>query len=226
MAIQIPARKRTTTPEFQAGAFTCPHCHVLSQMAWSETQANGLKGSPERVSLSTCENCHKAGIWTSVLRYNEDRTPIWIASLVYPQFVKHYPHESSPGDVKQDFEQAAKILSTSPKASAALLRLAVQKLIICAGETNSNLNEAIKSLVSKGLSPQLQQALDIVRVTGNNSVHPGQMDENDIAEIADGLFEIVNLICEELIARPERIKSLYEKLPTDSLKQIQRRDGT
>ncbi|MBS1972662.1 MAG: DUF4145 domain-containing protein [Bdellovibrionales bacterium] len=222
--IQLPGRVKSVKPTFQADSFTCPHCGVFSQMTWSETQANGSNNS-ERICLSKCESCDRFAIWTAFLTYNSDRRANWNATLVHPRSAKHQPHDQLPADVKRDFEEAANVLSFSPKASAALLRLAVQKLIPHAGETNSNLNEAIKSLVSKGLSPQIQQALDIVRITGNNAVHPGQMDEKDISEIADALFEIINLICEEFIAKPERIKSLYERLPSESLKQIKRRDA-
>ncbi|WP_415663473.1 DUF4145 domain-containing protein [Vibrio taketomensis] len=46
------------------------------------------------------------------------------------------------------------------------------------------MNNDIKELVSEGLSPKIQQALDSLRVVGNNAVHPGQINIDDNAEVA------------------------------------------
>jgi hypothetical protein len=78
--------------------------------------------------------------------------------------------------------------------------------------------------VRKGLETEIQQALDIVRVTGNNAVHPGQIELKDNKAIAMTLFELVNLIVERHIATPNRIKSMFEKLPPRALRSIEERD--
>lgn len=117
------------------------------------------------------------------------------------------------------------MIAISPRASAALLRLALEKLLAHAGSKEANLNDTIKAFVSKGLPKEVQQALDIVRVTGNSAVHPGKMDDADVAEISISLFELINFLCEELIARQQRLNNLYNKLPSSILAQISRRDG-
>ena len=62
------------------------------------------------------------------------------------------------------------------KGSTALLRLALQKLLKQVGKSGKNINGDIKELVAEGLSPKIQQALDLLRVVGNNAVHPGQIN--------------------------------------------------
>jgi hypothetical protein len=64
-----------------------------------------------------------------------------------------------------------------------------------------------------------------VRITGNNSVHPGRMDMDDNREMAEGLFMLLNEIADEAIARDKRIDGFYESLPEDDLKCIENRDG-
>jgi hypothetical protein len=71
---------------------------------------------------------------------------------------------------------------------------------------------------------QIQQALDIVRVVGNNAVHPGTIDLSDDDKTAQQLFGIVNLIAVSMITQPKRIKELYEALPGDARKAIEKRD--
>jgi hypothetical protein len=92
------------------------------------------------------------------------------------------------------------------------------------GESGDNINADIKDLVEKGLPVQIQQALDAVRVIGNESVHPGEMNLNDSPEVARALFGLVNLIVDNRIAQPKRIAELYGSLPADKLAAIAKRD--
>jgi len=131
-----------------------------------------------------------------------------------------------PEDIRADFNEAREIFFLSPRGAAALLRLAVQKLCIVLGESGKNINDDIASLVKKGLSVQIQQALDIVRVIGNDAVHPGQIDLNDDPATAESLFELVNLIIEEKISEPKRLKEMYDKLPATKRDAIAKRDAT
>ena len=124
-----------------------------------------------------------------------------------------------------DFEEARKILADSPRGAAALLRLCVQKICIQLGETGKHIDTDIASLVSKGLSKTIQQALDIVRVVGNESVHPGQMDLTDNEGTARQLFDLVNLIAETRISEPKRIDALYQSLPESKRQGIENRDN-
>jgi hypothetical protein len=75
--------------------------------------------------------------------------------------------------------------------------------------------------VKKGLEPQVQQALDIVRVIGNNAVHPGEITVNDNRDTATTLFGLVNLIVESQIARPKQIGALFDALPSGALNAIE-----
>jgi hypothetical protein len=106
-----------------------------------------------------------------------------------------------------------------------LLRLCIQKLCKYLGEPGENLNDDIAALVQKGLGPQIQKALDIVRVIGNNAVHPGKIDLKDNRETATRLFNLVNLIAEVMISQPKHIDAMYESLPEGARVQITKRDG-
>ena len=81
-------------------------------------------------------------------------------------------------------------------------------------------------MIPQGLSPKIQQALDLLRVVGNNAVHPGQINFDDNSEIAQKLFGILNFIAEELITKPKELEQLYADLiPTDTQGHIKQRDG-
>lgn len=130
-----------------------------------------------------------------------------------------------PPDMLTDFLEAREVFPDSPRASAALLRLAVQKLCIHLGEEGKNLNNDVAALVRKGLPVTYQQALDTARVTGNNAVHPGELSGGDTAAIARSLFDIVNWTVEATVTRPDAIAREYAKLPAGAKRAVQERDG-
>ena len=107
-----------------------------------------------------------------------------------------------------------------------MLRLAVQKLCEHLERKKvSNLSRCIARWVKEGLDEGVQKALDTVRVTGNNAVHPGKMDLNDDPESVKTLFEVVNFIIEKKISERKRIDQFYDKvLPEEEKQKIAKRD--
>lgn len=63
---------------------------------------------------------------------------------------------------------------------------------------------------------QVQQALDALRVIGNEAVHPGELDLRDDVDTASGLFELINVVVEDRITRPKRVAEMFAKLPAGS----------
>ena len=158
--------------------------------------------------------------------YNCQELTIWIHdSIVYPrQKISIQPNKDLPEYILRIFEEAREVVEVSPKGAAALLRLCVQYLCKELGEPGKNLDVDIGTLVRKGLNSLVQQALDVVRVIGNESVHPGEIDLNDNRDIAIKLFELVNLICDQMISHPKNVKTLYENLPPSKLDGIEQRN--
>ena len=130
-----------------------------------------------------------------------------------------------PESVKQLYKEAALIYNKSPRAACALLRLAIDRLCNELGETDRDINKNIGALVKRGLSVEVQQALDVVRVVGNKAVHPGQIaiDVDDV-ETANVLMSLLNMIVTRMITEPKKIGVLFDKLPESVKKSIENRD--
>ena len=158
--------------------------------------------------------------------YNCDELTIWVHDcIVYPRSkIAIQPNNDLHDHIRALFEEAREIVGASPKGAAALLRLSIQHLCKELGQSGDNLDADIGALVGKGLDPLVQQALDIVRVIGNESVHPGEIDLNDDRDTAIKLFELVNLICEQMISHPKKIAALYAGLPPNKLQGIEQRN--
>jgi len=165
------------------------------------------------VSISKCYNCGEVAVWI----YNR---MMWPRTGKGPQANADLPRE-----VRDDYEEASVILDLSPRGAAALLRLGIQKLCKHLGQSGGNINKDVGELVRLGLDLRVQQALDVVRVIGNNAVHPGQIDLRDDRATAEKLFGLVNLIAEIMISQPKHVKAMFDDLPPEALAAIQKRDA-
>lgn len=200
-------------PKVKADSYTCPHCGVLSKQEWNSAnwylynennQANIIKAGH-------CQHCNNHTLWIN-------------DKMFYPETgLSPFPNPEMPESVKKLYLEAASISTKSPRGASALLRLAIQILCKELGESGKNINTDIKNFVSKGLPVIVQQSLDIVRVTGNDAVHPGQIETDDI-NVVNKLFELINIIIEYMIALPNKVSGLYSTLPQNKLDEIGKRD--
>ncbi|WP_165945357.1 DUF4145 domain-containing protein [Micromonospora sp. KC723] len=123
------------------------------------------------------------------------------------------------------YEEARSVAERSPRSAAALLRLALQMLVDGLVPGSEKLDTKIGKLVAQGLDPRVQRAMDVVRVVGNNAVHPGQIDFDELPEIAASLFGLINLVVEQMISRPKHVDALFQTLPQQALDGIERRNS-
>lgn len=214
-----------TAPTFKLSSFNCPHCNAYSHMHWFQLfyHAGGWNNVDGHAAI--CTHCKKLSYWLPDNANAENQKAT--GKMIYPS-TKAAPmaHPDMPTEVRADFDEARNIVQDSPRGAAALLRLCVQKLCKHLGEPGKNINEDIGSLVKKGLPLEIQQALDIVRVVGNNAVHPGELSSDDVQQVAATLFELVNHIVEDRVSRPKKLSALFSSLPTQALAGIANRNGS
>lgn len=164
------------------------------------------------LNLSRCYSCGDFAVWL------HDKL------LHPPTQYEIEANEDLPEEIKADFNEARTILNLSPRGAAALLRLCIQRLCKHLGKSGKDINEDIANLVADGLDLRVQKALDIVRVIGNEAVHPGAIDLRDDRETAAKLFELVNRIAYDTITHPKELAALYGTLPSTKLAAIEARD--
>lgn len=212
-------------PKHKSSSFHCPWCKVLAHQEWTTlvphntptlfvTWHSHSSLPPSRLSSSHCGHCNRFALWA------DDKLIIPCSSII-PQ-----PEPDTPENVALIYREAMSVYPVSPRATAALLRLAVQMLLVHLGGKGKDINSDISNLVKNGLPIQIQQALDIVRIIGNNAVHPGVINFDDTPEISAALFDLINIIVREMITRPKEIEKFYQTLPPNLLNQIEKRDKT
>lgn len=204
-----------TPPAWKSSAFNCPYCKAYANQIWFDlyTYDESYKTFKDNqgTMVCFCTHCKEYSIWHQY-------------KMIFPESLEiESPNIDLNVDVQKDYLEAASILQKSPRGAAALLRLAIQKLMAQLGE-KENLNTAIGNLVKKGLPVRVQQSLDALRVIGNEAVHPGELDLRDDQATAEQLFKLVNFIAEKMITEPKEIETIYGKIPENKKQQINERD--
>lgn len=224
-------------PEHAKGQFHCPHCEVYAKQRWSHlsgmsdlytrrnqygdlTHRSNIIGLthfssnlPEKWIISTCEHCDGISVWLD-------------KNLIYPtKILVEQPNPDLSEDIRNDYIEAANVFVKSPRSAAAILRLALQKLCKQLGEKGENINDDIGELVKKGLNPTIQKSLDALRITGNNALHPGELDLTEDIDRATKLFGILNFIVQKMITEPKEIDSFYDGLPDGARQAVEKRDN-
>jgi hypothetical protein len=234
---------KVVEPEKGKNAFTCPRCGAYAKFDWlSLAAAMGVGGGMTQI-IHEAAKCHHCGVLTlwageqvrrSILGGGGNSVSVHYAyRLVYPaKMTAPEAHVDLPQECADDFEEARQVLDLSPRASAALLRLVTEKLCrqICdvavpGSSKGKSLNDLIGEMVARGLPATIQQALDSLRVIGNESVHPGKMDIKDNRDVALRLFGLVTVVVEQTITQPKKIAELYGTLPPEKVEGIAKRDN-
>lgn len=214
-------------PTLGKDEFHCPHCQVYSKQLYARIVASD-RFTPEEIGyrfanfnetlskewvITQCVHCNKFILWKN-------------GKIIYPKAILvESPNEDLNAEIIKDYNEAALIFNESPRAAAALLRLGLQKLCKQLGEKGENINDDIKELVQKGLNPLVQKSLDALRITGNNAVHPGEINLEEEPEKVIKLFELLNFIANKMISEPKEIENFYENLPSKSREAIVKRDN-
>ena len=210
------------SPEYEKDEFNCAHCKVFAHQIWvSSLKGEAVKTfgwsidlSPsDMFAASQCQHCNKWSIWIEEV-------------LVYPvQITVEDPNDDMPDEVKKLYRESAQILSISPRAAAALLRLGLQMLLSVVGGDGKNINDDIGKIVKLGVELETQKALDLLRVFGNNGAHPGEIKLDEDPDLVIKMYELMNYITDRLITQKNQINELFEGLPEGIKDQIKSRDS-
>lgn len=221
-----------TVPEFTKKAFHCPFCNAFAQMNWHTHFREQFplvhNYPPSFVAEAICLVCNKSSIWIAELGTHTADTiqDKYTGRMIYPiASSAPMPHPDLPDICQADYMEARNIVSLSPRGAAALLRLVLQKLCNHLGSPKKSINNNIAEMVSQGLPESLRKMFDFVRLTGNEAVHPGEMNIQDSPELVHSMFSFINMIAEKMIAEPRQIDEMYKKLPEGKRKAADNRDG-
>jgi len=143
--------------------------------------------------------------------------------MIYPSSgTVPVPHPDMPADARGLYEEAREVLGISRRAGTALARASLERLLKTLDPQDGNPDLATRiARVAPRLPESLGQMLTIIRVAGNQSLHvpdqPGELlvlvldpEETEVVEL---MFEAINELVEQLVTRPAKALSHFERLP-------------
>lgn len=214
-------------PYTGSSAFACPHCGVYAHHLWTNLKAEHTQLALYVDRPNSMEEGFGIRMWRmSVCMRCQRNTIFYGNTLIYPHAkLGPNPAADMPDGVRSIYEEARAVASASPRAAAALLRVAVETLVNELEPGKGDLNAKIGRMVARGLDPAIQKMLDTVRVIGNEGgAHPGEINMGEQPEVVGTLTFCVNTIVDRMITYPRRIDEAYSLLSPRKLEGIENRD--
>ena len=150
-----------------------------------QKHSQSLKVKMANLHLSSCHSCNGFALWVG-------------ERLTFPINV-----DKTPALAEEDFEEAAAILNKSPRGATALMRVCIQKLMPLLKQDGENLNDTMSSLVHKGLEVEIQQAMEVLQVLGNDPVQPTSLDTQQDKEMALRFVDSLKAILERRVLKKD-----------------------
>ncbi len=180
------------------------------------------------IAVGFCPSCgrlivlFRQGIYEEH-EYGAQLEKVITEEIIYPKYSARNLPDEVPEPYKSDFQEAAAVLSYSPKASAAISRRLLQNLLreqfkIKHSSLAKEIDEFLKL---PGIPSYLTQAVDAIRNIGNFAAHPlKDTSTGEIVDVEDGeaewLLDVLDSLFDYVFVQPKllekRRKHLNEKL--------------
>lgn len=195
----------------------CPHCLVNSLSTPTKVQLLDDRLFRWWVYHELCPTCGQAIIY---LQQTTKENSFVSDILAYPRFPARAPlPREVPREFADDYKEACVVLADSAKASAALSRRCLQRLLReKVGAKAQNLSDEIEEVLPT-LPTHLAAAIDDIRKIGNFAAHPQKSTHSgEIHDVEPGEAEWALDVLEELFdtyfVQPPRLKAKREALTT------------
>ena len=207
----------------------CPHCSTVVKFEWyisNSFQETKEFGKHKQLYYSSCLNCSelvvilKKGIVEAYDDFgSEHMTELDWEKIIYPRTNNFQDSQDIPKIYFEDYEEAIKVISASPKASAALSRRLLQSLLRDKfGIKKKSLAQEIQTFIElDGIPTHITDAVDAVRNVGNLAAHPTKNENTgEIVAVENGeaewLIEVIEALFDFIFIQPIKLERRRKEL--------------
>ena len=199
----------------------CPHCHVhiipiIKSISLEDNAEYSWYINYYKCTNDSCKKFFLELVKVTLSPANPTKEKL----MIYPRTTnRDMAPPEVPKEFAEDFNEAAMILDDSPKASAALSRRCLQKLLReKANVKPGKLIDEIQEIIDrKELPSYLTENLDNIRIIGNFAAHPiksertGEIIDVELSEaewtldVLEGLFDFYFVLPEKMRKKKEAL---------------------
>lgn len=214
--------------------------HATQEVVGPKILKLGADSDGFKLYLSACTICSHTILWAAPVRSpilpktentNLERPslkdgtcqPDWDnATIIYPRFNSLPPcNTDAPNQARKLYREAAEVYGLSNRASAALIRVALEALLQDVFQTTDKLYKIIED--QKVFLGDFYATAHALRLIGNDGAHPEpeaiDLDE-DVSDIVESLFLLFNELTDDLVSRKKRHVAAMAAIAQKSGKEI------
>ena len=202
----------------------CPHCRVAFHENWTLVASGAIcfdGTNATGIEYDICPECNEPII--KVVRGpvededfsidENDELILNYEKIIYPYSTEIGLSDDIPEKYKEDFVEALSLVNQSPKASAALSRRLLQKLLTeIAQIKGATLSIQINEFCSRSDVPSIiSESVDAIRLVGNFAAHPIK-DKNtgEIVQVEPGeaewALDVLRGLFDHFFIQPARLQ--------------------
>jgi hypothetical protein len=207
----------------------CPHCSTVVKFDWYSS--NSFEETKEvdkykKLYYASCLNCSELVV---VLKKgtievyddfgSEEINELDWEKIIFPKTNNFQESQDIPKVYFEDYEEAIKVISASPKASAALSRRLLQSLLRDKfGIKKRSLAQEIETFIElDGIPTHITDAVDAVRNIGNLAAHPTKnQNTGEIVAVENGeaewLIEVIEALFDFVFIQPIKLERRRKEL--------------
>lgn len=212
----------------------CPHCSVGVSFEWEGESPHGdpdfeVTSRGRQIVHADCPECGRMVAMLQVgvcdKRDCDDGTcffsmeQVESEELIYPRSTTRPLPAEVPTAYGADYLESSQVLLASPKASAALSRRLLQKVLREHFSIKAtSLDKEIDAFLGRpDLPSYLSETVDAVRVVGNFAAHPlKDTNTGEIVDVepgeADWLLEVLDALFDYAFVQPQKLKARRDAL--------------
>lgn len=201
----------------------CPHCSTVVKFSWYTSDAYEVDEENSRgkqLYFTSCLNCSKLVVilkegflsYSEIINRHSVKEVEW-ERMLYPNKTQFENSQDIPSIYLEDYEETIKVLSASPKASAALTRRLLQNILREEFDIKEK-NQAAeiqKFIQLEGVPSHLTDAVDAIRNIGNLAAHPTKNENTgEIVPVENGeaewLIEVIESLFDFTFIQPKKLE--------------------
>ena len=194
--------------------YLCPHCRVMVKPEEKDISLGEDNNGEWTATVRRCPSCDQLSIHLAAATYVPAGLQHTVGIQAWPKGSSRKPLPIEASKYQGEYEEAASVLSQSARASAALTRRLLQKILRDEAKAKaSKLVHQISEVLERNKLPSdTANLIDIIRNIGNFAAHPDEVILDVTPQEAELCLDILDRVIDFYVVSPTRARAAIETI--------------